>query len=160
MTDLKLIALPGKQEFTLTCTLAAPRDLLFRTYIDPRRMPEWWGPRRLTSVVESMEVKPGGWWRIIQRDAQGGEFAFHGVYHQVTRPERIVSTFEYEGAPGKISLETVSFEEHQGRTRITDHVVFQSVADRDEMIQSGMEEGASESMDRLAELLARLGQAK
>ncbi len=158
MTDLKLIALPGKQDFTLTCTIAAPRDLVFRTYADPRWIPEWWGPRRLTSVVETMEVRPGGRWRIIQHDAQGTQFAFHGVYHLVDRPERIVSTFEYEETPGTVLLETVTFEELQGRTKMTDHAVFQSAADRDGMVQAGMQEGASESMDRFSQLLARLSQ--
>ncbi len=160
MTDLKLIVLPGKQDFVMTCSFAAPRELVFRTYTDPQLIPQWWGPRRLTSVVELMDVRPGGRWRILQHDAQGGEFAFHGVYHLVARPEQIISTFEYEGTPGKVLLETVTFEELNGRTKMTDHAVFQSAADRDEMVQTGMEEGASESMDRLAQLLARQGLSK
>lgn len=107
-----------------------------------------------------MEVKPGGTWRFVQRDAAGNVFAFHGVYHDVTAPERCVQTFEFEGVPGHAALETSTFEEFDGKTKLTQQSVFQSVADRDGMVQSRMEEGASESMDRLAELLAELVKEK
>jgi uncharacterized protein YndB with AHSA1/START domain len=160
MAEMKLIALAGKQEFTTTFEFDAPRDVVFRVYADPRLIPQWWGPRTLTTVVEKMDVRAGGSWRIIQRDANGAEHAFHGVYHEVAAPERIVGTFEYEGTPGHVMLETVSFEERGGRTVMTDLSVFQSVADRDAMVGAGMEQGAAESMHRLAELLAKPGVAR
>jgi uncharacterized protein YndB with AHSA1/START domain len=102
-----------------------------------------------------MDVRPGGAWRFVQRDPDGNEFAFNGVYHEVLPPERLVYTFEFEGVPGHVLLETVTFEELDGKTRLTDRSVFQTVEDRDAMVQSGMESGAKEAMDRLAELLAR-----
>ena len=145
---------PGKQEIIMTRTFDAPRDLVFKTMMDPSLIPQWWGPRRHTTMVDEMEVRPGGRWRYVLRDAEGNETPFHGVYHDLTPPERMVLTFEWEGAPGHVLLETVSLEEVDGKTRLMDQSVFQSVADRDAMVQSGMESGATEMMDRLEELLA------
>src|SRR5205823_9575981 len=131
----------------------APRELVFKAHTDPQIIPQWWGPRSLTTTVEALEVRPGGLWRFVHHDAAGNEYAFHGVYHAVAPPERLVYTFEFEGAPGHVVLETVTFEDVQGKTKLTDVSVFQTVEDRDGMLRSGMEEGATESMDRLAELL-------
>ena len=150
-----LVAEPGRQEIVLRRVLDAPRELVFKTMTDPSLIPNWWGPNGLTTVVEKMDVRPGGAWRFVQRDPDGNEFAFNGVYHQVLPPERLVYTFEFEGVPGHVLLETVTFEELDGKTRLTDRSVFQTVEDRDAMVQSGMESGAKETMDRLAELLAR-----
>ena len=80
---------------------------------------------------------------------------FHGVYHQITPPERLVYTFEFEGMPGHVMLETVSFADYEDKTKVTDQLVFQSVEDRDGMLSAGMESGQSESMERLAELLVK-----
>jgi len=145
---------PGKQEIVMTRTFDAPRELVFKTMMDPKLIPQWWGPSYLTTTVDEMEVRPGGKWRYVQRDPEGHEHAFHGVYHDITAPERFVCTFEYEGVPGHVLLETVTLEEVDGKTKMTDQSVFQSVADRDGMVQSGMESGATEMMDRLEELLA------
>lgn len=138
----------------MTRTFDAPRDLVFKTMTDPNLIPRWWGPRYLTTTVDEMDLRPGGRWRYLQRDPQGNEHAFHGVYHDITAPERLVFTFEYEGVPGHVLLDTVTLEGVDGKTRLTDQSVFQSVADRDGMVQSGMESGATEMMDRLEELLA------
>jgi uncharacterized protein YndB with AHSA1/START domain len=106
-----------------------------------------------------MDTRPGGTWRVVQRDAGGNEYAFHGVYHEVT-PERIVDTIEYETMPGHVLLETETIEDlGGGRTKVTDHLVFQSVDDRDGMLQSGMEEEMTGPMERLAGLLQSLKQA-
>ncbi|HKF18474.1 MAG TPA: SRPBCC family protein [Candidatus Dormibacteraeota bacterium] len=145
---------PGKQEIVMTRTFDAPRDLVFKTMTDPHLIPQWWGPRYLTTTVDEMDLRPGGRWRYVQRDPQGNEHAFHGVYHDIAAPERLVLTFEYEGVPGHVMLDTVTLEELDGKTRLTDQSVFQSVADRDGMVQSGMGSGATEMMDRLEELLA------
>ena len=150
-----LVAEPGRQEIVLRRVLDAPRELVFKTMTDPSLIPNWWGPKGLTTVVEKMDVRPGGAWRFVQRDPDGNEFAFNGVYYEVLPPERLVYTFEFEGVPGHVLLETVTFEELDGKTRLTDRSVFQTVEDRDAMVQSGMESGAKEAMDRLAELLAR-----
>lgn len=156
MTKTILVAEPEKQQIVITRIFDSPRDTVFKTITDPNLIPQWWGPKRYKTTVDKMEVKQGGIWRFIQQDESGNQFAFHGVYHEVTSPERMVYTFEFEGMPGHVLLETVTFEElGNGRTKLTNTSVFQSLADRDGMLQSGMEAGASESMDRFAELLAK-----
>ena len=155
MAKTMFIAEPGKQVVVITRVFDAPRELVFKTYLDPNHVPEWWGPKRLTTTVDKMEVRPGGVWRIVQSEADGNEYAFHGVYHEIVPPERLTYTFEFEGMPGHILLETVTLEEQDGKTKMTDQSVFQSVEDRDGMLQSGMEAGVIELMDRLAELLAK-----
>ncbi len=156
MTKLNLIAEPGKQEIIITFVFDAPRDLVFETVTDPKLLPRWWGPKRFTTTVDRMEVRPGGVWRFVQRDADGNQFAFSGVYHAIVPPQRLVYTFEFEGMPGHVLLETVTFEEQDVRTKMMIRDVFQSVEDRDGMLKSGMEEGAAETMDRFAELLKEL----
>lgn len=155
MNKTNLIAEPGKQGIVVTHVFDAPRELVFKAFTDPNLISQWWGPRRYTTTVDRMDVRQGGVWRYVQQDAEGNEYAFHGVYHDIASPERLVFTFEFEGMPGHVLLETVTLEEQEGKTRLTDSSVFQSVEDRDGMLQSGMESGASESMDRLAELLAK-----
>jgi uncharacterized protein YndB with AHSA1/START domain len=157
MTKSNLIVEPGKHEIIMSRVFNAPRELVFTTMTDPALIPQWWGPKYLTTVVDQMEVKAGGLWRYVQRDPQGNEFAFHGVYHSVTAPERVIDTFEFEGMPGHVILETMTLEaQTDGTTKVTVSSVFQSVADRDGMLSSGMQEGSDESYDRLEELLARM----
>ncbi len=155
----KITAEPGKQEILITREFDAPRELVFKACTDPKLIPQWWGPRYLSTEVDKMDVRPGGQWRFLNRDAQGNAYAFHGVYHEVQAPERIIDTFEFEGLPetGHVTLETMKLEALSGgRTRLTVQSVFQSVADRDGMLQSGMEEGLNETYDRLAELLKKM----
>lgn len=156
MEKLSLIAEPGMHNIVLTRDFDAPRELVFKAFTDPTLIPQWWGPRLYTTTVDKMEVQMGGIWRFVQRGADGSEYGFRGVYHEVSSPERLVYTFEWEGMPGHILLETIQLEEHDGKTRVTDSSVFQSVADRDGMLQSGMERGAEESWDRLDEVLKTL----
>src|SRR5580700_2165246 len=155
----KLHAEPGKQEFVITREFDAPRELVFKAITDPKLIPQWWGPRYLSTEVDKMDVRPGGQWRFINRNAEGNEYAFHGVYHEILAPERIIDTFEFEGLPetGHVALETMKLEELPGgRTRLTTQSVFQSVADRDGTLQSGMEEGVNDTYVRLEELLKKM----
>jgi uncharacterized protein YndB with AHSA1/START domain len=151
----KIIANPTEREIVMTRVFNAPRELVFRAVTDPKLMAQWWGPRRFTTTIDKMDVRPGGAWRFVHRDAEGHEYAFHGVYREVVPPERVVWTFEFEGMPGHVSLDTATFVEKDGKTTFTSTSVFQTLEDRDGMLQSGMEEGATESYDRLAELLER-----
>ena len=147
---------PGGREIIITTVFDAPRELVFKAYTDPNLIPQWWGLKKHTTTVDTMDVRPGGVWRLVSRDSNGNEFAFKGVYHSVVPPERLVRTSEFEGVPGHVSLETATFEEHDGKTTVTAIAVFQTVDDRDGILQSGMEQGATETMDRLAELLQKL----
>lgn len=156
MSKLKLMAEPGKHEITMTREFNAPRELVFKAYTDPALVARWWGSRTDTTIVDQMDVRQGGIWRFTTRGSDGVEYAFHGIYHSITAPERIVHTFEFEGMPGHVLLETITFTEHDGKTTVTDSSVFQTVEARDGMIQSGMEGGADESWNRFEELLTTL----
>jgi uncharacterized protein YndB with AHSA1/START domain len=155
MSDMKVVADPGTHEIVITRTFDAPRDLVFKAFTDADAVRQWWGLDSTETVIDQLEARPGGRWRFVERESKGSEDAFHGVYHDLQAPERIVYTFEYEGMPGHVLLETVVLEEQDGRTLMTDTSVFQSVADRDGMLQSGMETGAAESYQRLDSYLAK-----
>jgi len=154
-----ITAEPGKQELFITREFDAPRELVFRAYTDPAIYAQWLGPHGLTTTFDVFEPVSGGKYRFIQKDQDGNEFSFHGVTHEVFAPERIIGTFEFDGLPetGHVILETTRFEALPGnRTRITSQSVFQSVADRDGMLQSGMEHGVVEGYERLDEILANI----
>ncbi len=146
---------PGKQELSVTRWLDAPRALVFKAHTDPAAIPQWWGPAVLVTTVELLEPKVGGRWRYVQLDPQGNVHTFHGVFHQVSE-ERIVQTFEYEGAAGHVLLETLILEEIGGKTKLTAHSVFQTQEARDDMVGSGMQRGFEEGMGRLEKLLAEI----
>lgn len=156
MGETEFVIEPGRQDIIMTRVFDAPRDVVFKAFTDPELIPKWWGPRRYETFVDRAEVRPGGLWRYVSRDTDGTEYGFKGVFHDIVAPDRIVQTFEFEGMPGHVSLETATFEEVDGRTKYVGVSVFQSVENRDGMAQSGMEEGASEGMDRLAEVLQSL----
>lgn len=158
MNKTKITAEPGKQEFFITREFDAPRELVFRAHADPKLYAQWAGPRGLTMTIEKYESRNGGMWRYISKDKAGNEYGFHGVNHEVLPPGRLIGTFEFEGLPekGHVCLNTAKFEElPHGRTRLVIQGVFQSVADRDGMIQSGMEKGVTEGYERLDELFEK-----
>jgi uncharacterized protein YndB with AHSA1/START domain len=107
-------------------------------------------------TIDVYEVRDGGRWRYIHREENGAEHGFHGVFHGTPSIDGIVQTFEYEGVPGHVCLETLTFEEQDGKTVLHINEVYQSVEDRDAMLQSGMESGINESYERLDELIAKL----
>src|SRR2546430_1719088 len=151
---------PGKQDIKSTTMLDAPRELVFRAYTDPKLFVQWWGPRQYEVEIDKFESRPGGSWRVVHVAADGGRHAFRGVNHDVIAPERICRTFEYEGVPGHVALETATFEAVGNKTRLLTHQVFETVMDRDGMVASGMEEGANESIERLSELLDKMKAGK
>ena len=160
MPKTEYVIEPGKQEITSTVILDAPRELVFKAYTDPKLFARWWGPRRYKIEVDKFDSRRGGEWRVVHVGEDGSRHGFRGVNHDVVAPERIVATFEYEGVPGHVALQTATFEPLGNKTRIVAQNVFQSVADRDGMVASGMQEGSDASYDRLAELLAKLQSGK
>ncbi|MBA3552883.1 MAG: SRPBCC family protein [Actinobacteria bacterium] len=147
------VTTPSDREIVMTRVFDAPRDLVFEAHSSCEHMSNWWGPRKYEFSSCEMDFRPGGTWRIVHRGPEGEIPAFRGEFREIVRPERLVWTFEWEGMPGHISVETVTFEEHDGKTTITGTSVFDSAEDRDGMLQSGMEEGAAKTYDRLDEYL-------
>ena len=156
MAKAEYVIEPGKQELSMTREFDAPRELVFKAFTDPKLFAQWWGPRRYKNHIETYDARPGGMWRVVQQGDDGAEHGFRGVHHDVVAPERIVATFEYEGYPGHVTLQTLKLEALGNKTRMVAQNVFQSVADRDGMVASGMREGADESYERLAELLEEM----
>ncbi|MBK9051731.1 MAG: SRPBCC family protein [Chloroflexi bacterium] len=151
-----ITAEPGRQEVFVIREFDAPRELVFKAHTDPNLFVQWIGPRDLSTTIEAFEPVSGGNWRFTQKDQDGNEYSFHGVFHEVS-PERVIQTFEFDGLPesGHVALETMTLEAlPNGRTKLTNQSIFQSVADRDGMIQSGMEQGVNEGYERLDEVLA------
>ncbi len=152
-----ITAEPGKQELFVTREFDAPRELVFKAHTDANLYTQWMGPREDKMNLETFEPHSGGRWRYVSTGKDGNDYAFHSVFHEVMPSERIIQTLEFEGLPepGHVILETLKFEAlPNNRTRIVGQSVFQSVADRDGMIQSGMEWGVNESYARLDELVA------
>ena len=154
LAQTTFVAKPGKQEISLCRLLSAPRERVFRALTDPKLLAKWWAPRQLTIKIDKMNAKPGGTWRMLHRDAAGNEFWFHGVFHEVS-PERIVQTFEFEGMPGHVLLGIATLKSVGKKTKLTMKSLFESVEDRDSMLQHGMAEGGIETLDRLAELVEK-----
>lgn len=159
-TEIK--AKPDTQEVFITREFDAPRELVFRAYTDPEIIVRWLGPRDLKMSIEKFESVAGGSYRYIH-ERDGRKFHFRGVNHEVTAPERIINTFEFEELPepGHVAMQTARFKELPGgRCRVVAQSVFQSVADRDGMIASGMERGVNEGFERLDEVLATMNAAR
>lgn len=155
-TGATVVTTPSDREIVSERVFDAPRDRVFAAFTDPALIPEWWGPRGTTTVVVQMDVRRGGAWRfVVQGDSDGDESGFGGTYREVTPPERVVQTFEWEGMPGHVIVETVTFEDLVGRTKLTNVSLFHTTEERDGMLASGMESGLTESHDRLDEVLAR-----
>jgi len=149
---------PGKQEVHVIREFDAPRELVFKAHTDPKLYAQWLGPRGYEMILETFEPRSGGRYRYIHKDQNGNEFAFHGVFHEFSE-ELLIQTFEFEGLPepGHVTLDTMRLEELPGdRTRVTIQSLFQSVSDRDGMVQSGMEQGMNEGYERLDELLEKI----
>ncbi|MCA1840068.1 MAG: SRPBCC family protein [Actinobacteria bacterium] len=148
---------PADNEIVLTREFDAPKDLVFEAYTSCEHMSRWWGPRRYENSSCEIDFRPGGKWRMVHKDPDSGEeFAFRGEYKDIVPTDRITWTFEFEGFPGAISEETMTLEEHDGKTTLTVTAVYSSLEHRDAMLQSGMAEGAGETMDRLEEYLEKL----
>ena len=156
-TQAAVVTTPSDREIHIVREFAAPRDRVFAVYTDPELIPEWWGPRGTTTTVNQMDVRTGGSWRFVIRNSDGSETGFRGTYREVTPPERIVQTFEWEGMPGHVSVNTAVFEDLGDRTRVISTSLFHTTEERDGMLGSGMERGLNETYARLDEVLARLG---
>ncbi|MDX6680377.1 MAG: hypothetical protein QOG94_416 [Solirubrobacteraceae bacterium] len=150
------ITTPSDREIRIERIFDAPRDRVFAVYTDPELIPQWWGPRGTTTEVERMDVRSGGDWRFVAHNSDGSRTGFRGTYREVSPPERIVQTFEWDGMPGYVSVETATFEDLGEHTKVTTVSIFHTTEERDGMLGSGMEGGLNETYARLDELLATL----
>ena len=146
---------PSDREIRVERIFNAPRDRVWSAFTDPELVAQWWG-RGNKLVIERMEVERGGHWRFVEHSPQGVH-GFEGRFREVTPPDRLVYTFEWDGMPGYPIVETTIFEDlGDGRTKIVVTSLFYQTAERDGMMQSGMEGGMNESYAALDRLLERM----
>ncbi|MHA7210940.1 SRPBCC family protein [Arthrobacter sp. MDT1-65] len=155
-----ITAEPGQQFVDIVREFDAPRELVFRAFTEPDLVRQWLGPHRITTEIGEFSAVTGGAYSYIHRDDDGGAYGFRGVFHTVVAPERIIQTFEFDGAPHHVSLESMTFEDlGGGRTRCSGRSVFLTGETRDAMISSGMETGVNEGYERLDSVLSSLSVA-
>jgi uncharacterized protein YndB with AHSA1/START domain len=145
-------------ELTVTRVFDAPRELVFKAWIDPKQMAQWWGPQGFTNPVCELDVRPGGAIRIDMRAPDGVVHPMTGTFREIVAPERLVFTAVAEDQAGKPLLEAltiVTFEEQGGKTKLTVQASAVGVVDVGWQMLEGMEAGWTQSLERLAELVAR-----
>ncbi len=138
-------------------TFDAPRNQVWRAFTEPELIPRWWGPHGTTTTVVEMDVRPGGKWRYVSRASDRDDVAFYGEYVEVTPPERFRWTFMFdvEGIGPRGGPETYSFQEIDGKTKVTSIATMGSAEVIDGALASGMVKGAIETWDRLEKLLTQ-----
>ena len=148
----------GKQDLYIIREFDALRELVWKAHTDPELYVQWVGPHGMTMTIEEWNCVEGGTFRYTH-ERDGHKYAFFGVYHEVAAPERFIGTFEFDGLPerGHVIMGKSTFEElPSGRSRLVHQSVFFSVADRDGMVQSGMERGVTDGYEKLDALLATM----
>lgn len=149
------VTTPTDREIRIERTFDAPRDRVWRAFTDPELLAQWWG-RGNKLVIEKFELERGGHWRFVEHGPEG-KHGFEGRFREVSPPSRIVQTFEWDGMPAYVIIETLELEDlGDGRTRIVNVSLFHTTEERDGMLQSGMEEGLNQSYEALDRLLAAL----
>jgi uncharacterized protein YndB with AHSA1/START domain len=147
------VSLPTDREIVMTRVFDAPCRLVFDALTKPELLKRWFGPRGWSLVVCEADLKVGGAWRWVLRGPDGRDMGMRGVYQEIMPPERLVSTESFDDYPGE-SLNTLILSEEDGKTTFTITVRYASQEIRDAVIKSGMEHGAAECYDKLAEMLA------
>jgi uncharacterized protein YndB with AHSA1/START domain len=150
------VTTPSDREIRIERVFDAPRARVWQAFTDPKLVAQWWG-RGNRLVIERMEVERGGHWRYVEHSPDGPH-GFEGRYREVTPPQRLVQTFEWDGMPGYVMIETVNFEDlGDGRTRVVTTALAHTTEERDGMLKSGMEQGVNQSYAALDRLLAKQG---
>ncbi|PYX28129.1 MAG: ATPase [Acidobacteria bacterium] len=147
------VTTPGDREIVMTRVFDAPRNLVWDAFTKPELLKRWFGPRGWSMVACEVDLRVGGGFRFVLRGPDGKDMGMRGVYREIVAPERSVHMESFDDYPGESQV-TGAFVEHEGKTTLTATVLYPSKEVRDIVIQSGMEHGAAESYDKLAEMLA------
>jgi uncharacterized protein YndB with AHSA1/START domain len=149
------VTTPADREVRIERVFDAPRERVWRAMTDPELVAQWWG-RGNRLVIEKMELERGGHWRFVEH-SDHGVHGFEGRYREVTPPHRMAMTFEWDGMPGYVAIDTVTLEDlGDGRTKVVTESLFHTTDERDGMLKSGMETGLNQSYAALDRLLAKL----
>jgi len=149
------VTTPTDREIVMTRVFDAPRQMVFDAFSKPELLKRWFGPRGWSLVVCEVDFKVGGGFRFVLRGPDGRDMGMRGVYREIAAPERSIHMESFDDYPGESQV-TAAFTEHEGKTTLSATVLYPSKEVRDIVIKSGMEHGAAESYDKLAELLASI----
>jgi uncharacterized protein YndB with AHSA1/START domain len=149
-----VVTTPTDRSIHVERVFNAPRDRVWRAFTEPDLVAQWWG-RGNKLVIERMEVERGGHWRYVEHGPDG-EHGFEGRYREVTPQDRLAMTFEWDGMPGHVAIETITFEDLGDRTKVVNTTLFHTTEERNGMIQSGMETGMNQSFEALDRLLEKM----
>jgi uncharacterized protein YndB with AHSA1/START domain len=147
------VTTPSDREIVMTRVFDAPRRMVFDAFSKPEHLKRWFGPRGWTLTTCEVDFRVGGAFRFVLRGPDGKEMGMRGAYREIAPPERSVHMESFDNYPGESQVTGVLLEQN-GKTTLTVTVLYDSKEVRDAVLQSGMEHGAAESYDRLAELLA------
>jgi uncharacterized protein YndB with AHSA1/START domain len=150
------VSLPSDREILITRVFDAPPELVFEAWTTPEHVKRWWSDDAAPVVVCEIDLRVGGSWRYVTRDADGTELGWHGTYREIGPPHRLVSTEVFEGFPEGAALTTATFTEQDGTTVLSITVLHTSRANRDGHVGSGMEAGMQRGFDRLDQVVERL----
>jgi uncharacterized protein YndB with AHSA1/START domain len=150
------VTLPSDTEILITREFNAPKHLVYEAWTKPEHIRRWWAGLRGDVTLVEVDLRVGGGWRYVMTANEGFEVAFHGEYREIVPNERIVSTEVYEGFPDGEALNTLTFEEVDGRTTLSILVEHSCKEHRDAHIESGMEGGMQEAMDALEQIAISL----
>ncbi len=149
------ISTPSEREIRIERTFHASRDRVWQALTDPGLVAQWWGPHGSRIEVERMEVRRGGHWRLVEHGAKGAD-GYEGRYREVTPPERLVYSFEWDGMPGYVAIKTMTLDDlGEGRTRLVAVLLCHTTEERDGWLHSGMEAGVNRSYDAMDRVLAQ-----
>lgn len=150
------VTLPTDEQILITREFDAPKHLVYKAWTTPELVKRWWSGKRGTVTLAEIDLRVGGAWRYVMLAEGGFEVAFHGEYREIVPNERIVSTEVYEPIPEGEALNTAIFTETAGRTTLTVLMQLRTKAERDTIIESGMEGGMQESLDALEQVAISL----
>lgn len=150
------VTTPTDREIVLTRVFDAPAHLVYKAFIDPELLKRWFGPHGWSLTVCEVDLRVGGAWRYVLKGPDGTTMGMGGVYQEIVPGQRTVHTESFDDYPGDSVITTV-LTEHDGKTTLTATARYESKEVRDAVVESGMEHGAAETYDRLAELLPTLG---
>jgi uncharacterized protein YndB with AHSA1/START domain len=147
------LTMPSDREIVLTRVFDAPRRLVFEAWTKPEHVARWYGCRGSTLSVCNIDLRVGGAYRFVLRAPDGKDYAISGVYRDIVPPERLVYTERLNDDPNKEALIAFTLEERDGQTTMTSIALYRTAEDRDTVLKMGVETGAAQAMDRLAEVL-------
>jgi len=151
-----VVTLPEDTQILITREFDAPARLVYRAWTEPELVRRWWSGDRGEMTSAEIDLRVGGTWRFVMTASAGFEVAFHGEYQEIVPAERIVSTEVFEGMPDAGALSTTTFSEENGRTELRILVQHSSQENRDAHINSGMEDGMQESLNRMEQVARSL----